>query len=117
MRIMRRPQKSPELSGLSPEKGILSDSRSLELAREYNEKYLHWDKLQYYDCGDYGRESLWYLMKTIRTITCRKVAIGGLSMTYNMPDRFLEPLHKIDLALSSDMIPIEGFNDKRKVTL
>ena len=114
---MRRPQKSPELSGLSPEKGILSDSRSLELAREYNEKYLHWDKLQYYDCGDYGRESLWYLMKTIRTITCRKVAIGGLSMTYNIPDRFLEPLHKIDLALSSDMIPIEGFDNKRKVTL
>ena len=117
MRIMRRPQKSPELSGLSPEKGILSDSRSLELARDYNERYLHWDKLQYYDCGDYGRESLWYLMKTIRTSTCRRVAIGGLSMTYNMPDRFLEPLHKIDLALSSDMIPIEGFNDKRKVTL
>ncbi len=117
MNNMRRPQKSPDLSGIKPDMDIMHDSRSLELARDYNERYLHWDKLQYYDCGDYGRESLWYLMKTIRTSTCRRVAIGGLSMTYNMPDRFLEPLHKIDLALSSDMIPIEGFDDKRKVTL
>ena len=117
MRIMRRPQKSPGLSELKPDTDILNDSRSLELAREYNEKYLHWDKLQYYECGKYGRESLWYLMKTIRASTCRKVEIEGLSMTYNIPDRFLEPLHEIDLALSSDMFPIEGFDEKRKVTL
>ena len=114
---MRRPQKSPDLSEIEPDKGILCDSGSLKLAKEYNERYLHWDRLQYYDCGDYGRESLWYLMKTIRASTCRRVDIEGLSLTYNLPDRFLEPLHKIDLALSSDMIPIEGFDDKRKVTL
>ena len=114
---MKRPQKAPELSQIELAPEILLDANSVDLAREYNEKYLHWDKLQYHDCGKYGRESLWYLMKVMRMNTCKRVDVGNLSMTYNLLDRFQEPLHRIDMALITGIPPIDGFDDKRKVML
>lgn len=114
---MKKPQKAPVLSRISPAAGIFTDADSLNLARGYNEKYLHWDKLRYHDCGKYGRESLWYLMKIMRRNTCKRVDIGNLSITYNLLDRFQEPLHRIDLALSAGILPVNGFDDKRKAML
>ena len=114
---MKKPQKAPELSQIKPAPEILMDANSVDLAREYNEKYLHWDKLQYYECGKYGRESLWYMMRIMRLNTCKRVEIGNLSMTYNLLDRFQEPLHQIDMALSTGILPINGFDDKRKMML
>ena len=117
MITMKKPQKAPELSQIKPAPEILMDANSVDLAREYNEKYLHWDKLQYYECGKYGRESLWYMMRIMRLNTCKRVEIGNLSMTYNLLDRFQEPLHQIDMALSTGILPINGFDDKRKMML
>ena len=114
---MKRLQKAPELSQIKPVPEILLDTDSMKLARKFNEKYLHWNKLQYYDCGQYGRESLWYIMKTMRMNTCKTVNIGDLSLNYNMLDRFQKPLHQIDMALSLGLLPIDGFDDKRKVML
>ena len=117
MTIMKRPQKAPSLSQIKPAPEILSDTDSMNLAREYNEKYLHWDKLQYYDCGKYGRESLWYMMRIMRLNTCKRVDLCGLSITYNLLDRFQKPLHQMDMALSTGILPINGFDDKRKMML
>jgi Fic family protein len=117
MTVMKRPQKAPPLSRIEPAPDILSDDESRELAREYNERYLHWDKLQYYDCGKYGRESLWYMMRVMRLNACKKVDVGGLSITYNLLDRFQKPLHQMDMALSTGILPINGFDDKRKMML
>ncbi len=110
-------QNAPELSQIKPVPEILLDTYSMELARKYNEKYLHWNKLQYYDCGQYGRESLWYIMKTMRMNTCKKVNIGSLSLNYNLLERFHKPLHQIDMALSLGLLPIDGFDGKRKAML
>ena len=117
MTIMKRPQKALSLSQIKPAPEILSDTDSMNLAREYNEKYLHWDKLQYYDCGKYGRESLWYMMRIMRLNTCKRVDLCGLSITYNLLDRFQKPLHQMDMALSTGILPINGFDDKRKMML
>ena len=117
MTIVKKPQNAPELSQIKLDPEILLDVNSMDLAREYNEKYLHWDKLQYYDCGKYGRESLWYMMRIMRLNTCKRVDIDNLSVTYNLLDRFQEPLHQIDMALSTGILPINGFNDKRKMML
>lgn len=114
---MKRPQKALSLSQIKPAPEILSDTDSMNLAREYNEKYLHWDKLQYYDCGKYGRESLWYMMRIMRLNTCKRVDLCGLSITYNLLDRFQKPLHQMDMALSTGILPINGFDDKRKMML
>lgn len=114
---MKRPKNAPDLSQIRPSPEILFDPNSMDLARNYNEKYLHWNKLQYYDCGHYGRESLWYLMKIMRLNTCKKVNIGDLSISYNLLDRFQKPLHQIDMALSTGLLPINGFDDKRKMML
>ena len=114
---MKRPQKAPQLSQIKPAPEIFSDADSRDLAREYNEKYLHWDKLQYYDCGQYGRESLWYMMRIMRLNTCKRVDVGTLSITYNILDRFQKPLHQIDMALSTGILPINGLDDKRKIMI
>jgi hypothetical protein len=84
---MRRPLKAPDISEIRPSGDIFYDQESMELARRYNERYLHWDRLQYHDCGRYGHESLWYVMKMIRTSTCKRVDISVLSISFNLPDR------------------------------
>ena len=114
---MRRPQTAPELSQIKISSEIITDPESIRLAKEYNGRYLHWDKLQYYDCGRYGRESLWYLMKVMRSGSSRTVEIGDLKISFNIPDRFLEPLHSIDMASFEGILPINGFNDKRRTVL
>jgi len=114
---MRKPQKAPDLSQIKPSPDIITDPESIALARGYNDRYLHWDRLQYYDCGRFGRESLWYLMKVMRIGSSRTIEIGGLTVTFNIPDRFRKPLHRIDTALSGETLPIGGFSDKRRTVL
>ena len=114
---MRRPQTAPPMSQINPTLDIISDPESMELAKGYNDKYLHWDKLQYYDCGRYGQENLWYLMKLLRSGNSKSVDIGDFSISYNILNRFQKSLHRIDLALSTGILPINGFDDKRKMTL
>ena len=114
---MKRPQVPPELSQIEPDLSIMKDPESMDLVRDYNERYLHWDRLQYYDCGRYGRENLWYAMKLMRSTGCKKIDLDGLSISYNLPDRLQKPLHQIDLALSAGSIPMSGFDDKRKIIL
>ena len=114
---MRRPLKAPDISEIRPSGDIFYDQESMELARRYNERYLHWDRLQYHDCGRYGHESLWYVMKMIRTSTCKRVDISVLSISFNLPDRLQESLHRIDMALSAGIWPMDGFDGKRRMTL
>lgn len=114
---MRKPQAAPEPSQMKPSPEVFTDPESLLLAKGYNDRYLHWDRLQYYDCGEYGRESLWYLMKIMRMGSSRAIEISGLTVTFNVPDRFQKSLHRIDAALSDGTLPIGGFNDKRRMVL
>ena len=114
---MKRPQKAPGLSDIKPDPSMFTDRDLVDLAKSYNSRYLHWDRLQYYECGRYGRENLWYLMKLLRESSCHKVDIGDLSMSFNIPERLQQPLHSIDLALSSGFIPMMSFDDKRKAMI
>ena len=114
---MRRPLKAPDISEIRPAGDVFYDQESMELARRYNERYLHWDRLQYHDCGRYGRESLWFVMKMMRTGTCKRVDISDLSISFNLPDRLQESLHRIDMVLSAGIWPMDGFDDKRRMTL
>ena len=47
---MKKPQKAPGLSDIKPDPSIFTDKDLVDLAKSYNSRYLHWDRLQYYDC-------------------------------------------------------------------
>ena len=114
---MRKPQTAPAISQIEPSPGIFTDPESIGLATEYNARYLHWDRLQYYECGRFGRDNLWYLMKMMRSASAKTVSIGGLTLSFNILDRFQRPLHQIDMALSTGLPSMNGFNDKRRAVL
>ncbi len=50
----------------------------MELAKEYNSRYLHWSDLEYRDVGPDSRETLWALMKILREGTIRTVEFDDL---------------------------------------
>ena len=114
---MKKPQAAPQLTTMEPDLAILKDDKSIALAKEYNERYLHWDVLQYHDCGSYGRENLWYLMKLLREGSSTVIDIGGLSLRFNLPDRLQQSLHRIDMSFSAGFAPMSGMDDRRKMTL
>ncbi len=114
---MRKPQTAPAISQIEPSPGIFTDPESIGLATEYNARYLHWDRLQYYECGRFGRDNLWYLMKMMRSASAKTVSIDGLTLSFNVLDRFQGPLHQIDMALSTGLPSMNGFNDKRRAVL
>ena len=114
---MRKPQTAPAISQIEPSPGIFTDPESIGLATEYNARYLHWDRLQYHECGRFGRDNLWYLMKMMRSASAKTVSIDGLTLSFSVLDRFQGNLHQIDMTLSTGLPSMNGFNDKRRAVL
>ena len=105
------PVLDPKLLNLS----IMMDPESIRLSKEYNRRYLHWDDLKYRECGEFGRSSLWLLMKINREYTSNHVVFHDLELSYNHIDDFHKDLHDIDMCLSSGFIPTEKMDKKRKL--
>lgn len=109
---MKLPEQAPDpkdlmkgdFHGWSPE--------TMELAREYNERYLHWSELEYRDTGPDSKEILWALMKILREGTARTVRFGDLVIGYNITGNAQRILHELDLRLSSGLVPDSGSGDK-----
>ncbi len=86
---------------------------TMEFAREYNERYLHWSDLEYRDIGPDSKETLWALMKILREGTARTVGFGDLVIGYNITGNAQRILHELDLRLSSGLVPDGGLSDKK----
>ncbi len=112
---MKIPETAPELDPGQVDPSVSADPESLRLSREYNERYLHWDELQYRECGRYGRLGLWYLMKLGRESSANHLSIGNLALSYNILNDFQRKLHLIDMSLSTGFVPAEKMDEKRKL--
>lgn len=86
---------------------------TMELAKEYNGRYLHWSDLEYRDVGPDSREALWALMKILREGTARTIDINDLAIRYNITDDAQRMLHNLDIRLSSGLVP-NGRMDERR---
>ena len=112
---MKIPENPPVLKLELIDPAVSKDSESIELSREYNKRYLHWDELRYRECGKYGPYNLWYLMKISRDLTSRRIKISGLELSYNIPDDCMRSLHEMDMSLSTGFTPTEKMEEKRKL--
>ena len=115
--IMKRPARPPNLDELlygglpkwSPE--------TMELAKDYNDRYLHWSELEYRDVGPDSRETLWALMKMLREGTVRTIELQDLELRYNITDNAQRILHELDMRLSSGLVPSSRLDEKRRLML
>lgn len=114
---MRMPEQPPELNGMSLDRILHCSSETMDLAREYNGRYLHWSDLEYRDVGTDSREVLWYLMKILRRGTERSVVLGDLKLSYNVTDDAQRILHELDMRLTSGLVPNSKLDDKRRLLL
>ena len=114
---MKRPEQAPDLTDLL-DRGLPSWSpETMELAKEYNGRYLHWSDLEYRDVGPDSREILWTLMKILREGTIRTVEFDDLVIGYNITDNAQRILHGLDMRLSSGLIPGSILDEKRRLML
>lgn len=114
---MRRPKQAPNLEELL-DGGIPGwSSETMELARKYNDRCLHWSDLEYKDVGPDSREVLWTLMKILREGTARTVELDDLTLRYNVTETAQRILHDLDMRLSSGLVPSSRLDEKRRLML
>lgn len=116
-RYVKRPEQAPKLKDLL--NGGLPgwSSETMELAKEYNGRYLHWSDLEYRDVGPDSRETLWTLMNILREGTIRTVEFDDLVIGYNITDNAQRILHDLDVRLSSGLVPSSILDEKRRLML
>ena len=110
---MKIPESAPGLNDLLDGISLSWSSETMELAKEYNGRYLHWSELEYRDVGPDSREALWTLMKILREGTFRTIELRDLVFKYNITDNAQRTLHGLDVRLLSDLVP-DGRPDENR---
>ncbi|NLL94230.1 MAG: Fic family protein [Thermoplasmatales archaeon] len=95
---MRKVERAPtfqEIFESKSHKGPYS-REDVELARDFNKRYLHWDELKFKTDDEEHRRKIWALMKILRAQDYRAVTIGKEKYLYSVMPQFMESLHFID---------------------
>lgn len=114
---MKRPEQAPNVENFLNGNFAPWSPETMELAKEYNGKYLHWSDLEYRNVGPDSRETLWALMKILREGTARTVILCDLIIRYNITDNAQRILHDLDMRLSSGLVPSSKLDEKRRLML
>lgn len=115
---MKIPEKSPDLSTIINSEPIKPSEDVVRFAKEYNDKYLHWDDLKYREFGDSNRMEVWRMMKVMRVMSYRRIRIGNLEMFYSLFDDYIQrTIHEIDSRIASGFLTSSGIDDKRRIML
>ena len=108
------PEQAPYPKELLNGGSISWSPETMELAKEYNGRYLHWSDLEYRDVGPDSREVLWALMKILREGTVRTIDLNDLVIRYNITDNVQRILHNLDIRLSSGLLSGDRFDERRR---
>lgn len=108
------PEQAPYPKELLNGGSISWSPRTMELAKEYNGRYLHWSDLEYRDVGPDSRDALWALMKILREGTVRTIDLNDLVIRYNITDSAQRILHDLDIRLSSGLVPNGRMDERRR---
>ena len=111
------PEQAPDPKDLLSRGRVNWSHKTMELAKEYNGRYLHWSDLEYRDVGPDSREILWALMKILREGTIREVELRDLVIRYNITDNAQRILHDLDMRISSGLVPSSKLDDNRRLLL
>ena len=114
---MKVPEKSPAI-GTVLSKPIDTSEDTIRYAKEYNDKYLHWDELKYREFGESDRIEVWRMMKVMRFMSYRQVRIGDLLISYTPSDNYIQrTLHEVDSRIASGFLTSDGIDSKRRIML
>ena len=115
---MKIPEKSPDLSKIVNSEPIKPTEDTIRFAKEYNEKYLHWDDLKFREFGESNRDDVWRVMKVMRIMTYRYVKIDDLFLSYSLSGDYVQrTLHEIDSRIASGFLTSNGVDDKKRIML
>ena len=115
---MKIPEKSPDIRTIINSEPIRSSADTIRYAKEYNEKYLHWDDLKYREFGESNRTDVWRMMKVMRIMSYRHVKIKDIEISYSLFDDYTQKtLHEIDSRIASGFLTSNGIDDKRRIML
>lgn len=114
---MNIPERSPDISQVLKKRKISFDDDISKYAREYNERYLHWDELRYRDLGKVDVMDVWALMKVLRELSSEKLNVGTISMSFSITNDFQRKLHYIDSRILPGLLISDGVDDKRRIML
>jgi Fic family protein len=92
------------------------DKASYNLAKTYNEEYVHWDELRRKDLSD--PEFVWALMKISRGSQSKYVTLGETVLSYNITNKAHQIIHMLDTGASGSVVveePITESEMKRYV--
>ncbi len=105
MRFPKIPPKKADSEYLSRIfKAYISNSKFRELVKEYNEKYIYWEKLYYKNIPrGISREDIWHMMKLERMKNLKSIKIGKYRFCFNLTSSTLEKLHNFDLNLGGSL--------------
>ena len=105
MRFPKIPPKKADSEYLSRIfKAYISNSKFRELVKEYNEKYIYWEKLYYKNIPrGISREDIWHMMKLERMKNLKSIKIGKYIFCFNLTSSTLEKLHNFDLNLGGSL--------------
>ena len=116
--IMRIPEKSPNLDTILYSDPIMVTTETVELAKRYNDEYLHWNDLRYREFGRSNRMDVWRVMKLQRIMSYRHVRIMDLEIPYSpLNDYIQRTIHKIDSRIASGHLISDRIDDKRRIML
>lgn len=92
----------------------LQDRQAVELANEYNERYLHWEEIKYRQTTP-EPIIIWGLMKISRVLKAKYLKFGNWTFMYNVIDEFLEKLHILDKSAAGNLLSgFDTLQDNRK---
>ena len=115
---MKIPERSPDVVRGGNAGPIQSSADTIRYAKEYNEKYLHWDDLKYREFGESNRTDVWRMMKVMRIMSYRHVKIKDIEISYSLFDDYTQKtLHEIDSRIASGFLTSNGIDDKRRIML
>jgi len=93
---------------------FLHDDKIAELARRYNERYLHWEELKHRKLP-LDPVIIWNLMKILRELKAKPLEFGDWVFKYNLIDEFQEKLHILDKSAAGNLLSsIEALQNNRR---
>lgn len=108
---MNMPEKPRLFEEIFDEKirGDKFDKVSFDLAKRYNEEYIHWDELRWKDIPD--PEMVWAYMKNSRLANSKHVDLGDTVLSYNITNGAQQIMHLLDTRASGLVIVEEPLRD------
>jgi len=112
MKIPERPRsfKTIFLEKVVKDPGITSDRTTVDLAKKYNEDYIHWDELKRKDLP-VDPEIVWAIIKMSREGRSTHLNFHDISLSYNITNRSQQIMHLLDTTASGLLVLEEPLNE------